>query len=254
MGNEDSKTRKMPRSGVHGVQSIEIGMNVVGVFVASDGPLALKEVVKLTGLGPSAVHRYLVSFVRSGLLTQLADQRYDLGPLALRIGFAGLSRIDSLNIANQATEKFVDETGMTAMLSVWSERGPLVVKWRQGANPVFTTIAVGSILPLENSATGQVFLAWGSAPMVRQNVKSSVVATDLAKRVVEAGYAEISGDLVPGLHAVAVPVFDGTGGLVSVLTAVAANATVSASSIEALRRQAESASHALGYRPRKPKG
>ena len=46
----------------------------------ADGPLALKELSARADLDPSGAHRYLASFVRCGLVTQLPDSRYDMGP------------------------------------------------------------------------------------------------------------------------------------------------------------------------------
>lgn len=231
-----------------GVQSVEIGMRVIEYFVSTTGPQPLRDVSKGTGLGPSAAHRYVVSFVRSGMLVQLADQRYELGPLATRLGFAALSRIDVLQVAIAALDQFVSDTGATAMLSVWSERGPLVVRWIQGASPVYTTIAVGSVLPILTSATGQVFLAWCSDAAVIALSGNKAKALALAKTVSAAGYADISGDLVPGLNAVSVPVLDGTGSLVAAITAVAAGTNIDAATQRALIACTNGASAALGYR------
>lgn len=244
--SENIPTNASPVSA--GVQSVEIGMRVIDHFVSASGPLPLRDVAKGTGLGPSAAHRYLASFVRSGMLVQLGDQRYDLGPLATRLGFAALGRVDAIQTVVDALEQFVAETGTTAMLSVWSERGPLVVRWRQGTNPVYTTIAVGSVLPVLSSATGQVFLAWKGDAAVMALAGSKAKASALATAVRNAGYADISGDLVPGLTAVAVPVLDGTGTLVAVITAVAAGTNINATARQSLISTAKNATAALGYR------
>lgn len=228
-----------------GVQSVEQGMRVARVFVAAQNPLPLKYIARLSGLGPSAAHRYLVSLVRTGLLIQLADGRYDLGPLALQFGFAGLSRLDAVEVAATHLRQFVSDTGTTGMLSVWSERGPMVVRWIQGARPVFTTIAVGSLLPLDESATGQIFRAFGGQPDSGKRRRSGAMGTIDAVR--SNGLAAVAGDLVPGLHAAAVPVFDGTGTLAIVLTAVSAASPLPESAVAALRHTAGEASAALGH-------
>lgn len=230
-----------------GVQSVEIGMRVAELFTATDGPLALRDIAKGAGLGASAAHRYVVSLVRAGLLIQLSDQRYDLGPFARRLGFAALGRIDGLAVAETHLAQFVATTGVTAMLSVWSERGPLVVRWIRGMQPVFTTIAVGSALPLENSATGRAFLGYYDDPGMQVLSKNKAAATAIGAQVRKAGFAEVSGDLVPGLFAVAVPVLDGTGGLVAVITAVNAAAELSAANRRALLQTGRDASSALGF-------
>lgn len=225
------------QDGRAGVQSVEIGLRVARVFVAAVGPMALKDVARAAGLGASATHRYLVSLVRGGLVVQGGDGRYDLGPLALQLGFAGLARVDAVDVCARHLRTFVDATGTTGMLSVWSDRGPLVVRWLQGVRAVFTTIAVGSVLPADRSATGRAFLAFGAGAMDAN-----------LENVREAGMATISGDLVPGLFAVAVPVFDGTAALAAVLTAVSAGEPVASEAAVALRRAGHAASAALGFR------
>ena len=57
----------------------------------------------------------------------------------------------------------------------------------------------------------------------------------------------MSGDLVPGLFAVAVPVLDGTGGLVAVITAVNAAAGLSLVDRQVLQQTGRDASRALGF-------
>ena len=239
------------RANRSGVQSVEIGMRVVGLFTTVEGPLALRDIAKGAGLGPSAAHRYVVSLVRAGLLIQLSDLRYDLGPFARRLGFAALSRIDGLAVAETHLAQFVATTGVTAMLSVWSERGPLVVRWIRGFHPVFTTIAVGSTLPLENSATGRAFLGWCEDPSVQVLSKDYAAAAAIGAHVRQAGFAEVSGDLVPGLFAVAVPVLDGTGGLVAVITAVNAASGLSVADRRALLQTGQDACSALGFSQQK---
>ena len=230
-----------------GVQSVEIGMRLVEFFVTSHGPMPLREIAKGTGLGPSATHRYLVSFVRSGLLVQLSDQRYDLGPLALRLGLSALGRIDTLQIAIDTLDQFVADTGTTAMLSVWSERGPLVVRWRQGLRPVYTTIAVGSILPVMTSATGHVFLAWHDGATALSDGAHAQQIQAIYLRVRADGHADISGDLVPGLSAVAVPILDGNSVLVAVITAVSAGADIGSVTQHTLISSAQKTSASLGF-------
>ena len=82
-----------------GVQSIDIGMRILSILAASREPLPLKKISEEVGMAPSNVHRYLASFISSGLLRQDAGtSRYDLGRLALRVGLSALSRVDILEM------------------------------------------------------------------------------------------------------------------------------------------------------------
>ena len=79
-----------------GIQSVDTGIRLLEVLERADGPLALKDLSAQAELDPSSAHRYLASFVRSGLVRQDADSRYDFGPLALHIGLAAIRRIEKL--------------------------------------------------------------------------------------------------------------------------------------------------------------
>ena len=58
-----------------GVQSLEIGIDVLKVLVESGSALMLKEIAAAADMLPSKVHRYLVSLVRSGPGRTQADRR-----------------------------------------------------------------------------------------------------------------------------------------------------------------------------------
>src|SRR5204863_5384325 len=143
-----------------GIQSIDTGIRLLEVLEKAEGPLALKELSARAELDPSSAHRYLASFVRCGLVRQEADSRYDFGPLALHVGLAAVRRLDPVQLIEQALPALVAETGYTALLTVWSNRGPTVVHWQRSRNPFVTNLALGSVLPVSRSATGTVMVAF----------------------------------------------------------------------------------------------
>src|SRR5437764_12313723 len=152
-----SAMRKRER---RGIQSVDTGIRLLEVLERADGPLALKDLSAQAELDPSSAHRYLASFVRSGLVRQDADSRYDFGPLALHIGLAAVRRIDPVQVAEQALPPLVAQTGYTALLSVWSHRGPTAIHWQRSRNPFVTNLGLGSVLPISRSATGAVLVAF----------------------------------------------------------------------------------------------
>jgi DNA-binding IclR family transcriptional regulator len=243
-----TETKVKPQRG--GVQSVEHGLRVAKVFTTVDGPLALKDVSRLAGLGASKAHRYLASLVRAGLLRQIADGRYDLGPMAVQFGFAGLARLDAVQVATEQLQHYVEESGNTGMLSVWTERGPLVIRYLQGAHPVYSSIAVGAVTSLDSSATGRVFQTWDTTikRSVRGNPRtlSDIERKAVLNKVREQGYATVAGDFIPGLFAAAAPIFDGSHQIVSVLTGISTGMPLSERSIAILVDKAAKASAALG--------
>jgi DNA-binding IclR family transcriptional regulator len=148
---------------------------------------------------------------------QNANGTYDLGPGALKLGMSALARLDIFKIADEEIETFTAETGATVLLAVLGPGGPTIVRWHTGSPPVVTSLAVGSVLSIPHSATGQVFLAYRS-----ENDTKAFLAAELAKepkldlesvanlkqKVRDEGMALVGGTLIPGLNAIACPILN----------------------------------------------
>lgn len=201
-----------------GIQSVGIGLRVLDVLAAQDSAQPLGAIAVASDLSPSQAHRYLASLVAAGMARQdAATGRYDLGPAALRLGLGALARVDAFHEANLAITEFTQETGRTVQMASLGPNGPIVVRWAMGSPPVATSLLVGSALPLLRSATGHVFLAFRpdshTRHMVRRETAESrglepVDVDALRTRVRGAGFSSVSGSLIPGLRATAVPIFD----------------------------------------------
>jgi len=193
-----------------GIQSIETGVPLLEALERAEGPLALKELSARAGLDPSGAHRYLASFVRCGLVVQGADSRYDFGPLALRLGLASIQRLDPIQATERALPALVAETGFTALLAVWSNRGPTIVHW-QRAGHLVTSLNLGSVLPVARSSLGRMLVAFlperVTAETLAQEAKREKIDREAFEREVERArksrlsYADNT--VIPGLHAAA---------------------------------------------------
>ena len=192
-----------------GIQSIDTGIRLLEVLQNADGPLALKDLSAQSDLDPSGAHRYLASFVRCGLVRQEADSRYDFGPLALQIGLAAMRRIEPVQLAEQALPELVAETGYTALLAVWSNRGPTVVRWQRSREPLVTNLGLGSVLPISRSAAGTVLVAFlpqavtaeALAAEARESVDREASSARSSARKTRQAYADNT--VIPGLAAAA---------------------------------------------------
>jgi DNA-binding IclR family transcriptional regulator len=202
--------RRKPNGQRRGVQSIETGVPLLEALERSGGPLALRELAARAGLDPSGAHRYLASFVRCGLVAQGADSRYDFGPLALRLGLAAIQRADPVQATERALPALVDETGFTALLAVWSNRGPTIVHWRR-AGDLVTSLNLGSVLPVARSSLGRMLLAF-----LPQGVTADALAAEAKKerldrdwlareleRARKSRLAYADKTVIPGLYAAA---------------------------------------------------
>lgn len=218
---QDIKKRK-------GIQSVEIGLKVLGALVGLGRPSSLSEIAKASDLSPSQTHRYLASFVNMRYLRQDPESAlYDLHTGALRLGLASLARLDLLDKASRITQGFVKATGRTALLCIWSEPGPTIIRWFPGNPPIYTSLAIGSRLLLTHSATGRVFLAFQNEAYLSQLLQEELAQTrtggtiDVAvirQHVRRHFVADVDGTVIPGLRALAAPVFDLQGQLALVIS------------------------------------
>ena len=204
------------------VQAVGVAAALLDALAAAGGPMTLGALAEAVGLAPAKAHRYAASLVAAGLVARRASGSYDLGPAAARVGLAALARHDPVNRAADALPALVERTGRTAMLSVWGDRGPTVVRYEPAAVPLVTTLGLGSILAPERSATGHVFLAW----LPERVAAAAAPGADLAAlraRVRKAGAATADGGFIPGLAALAAPVLDAAGDLAAVATLLSAD-------------------------------
>jgi DNA-binding IclR family transcriptional regulator len=247
-----------------GIQSIEVGAQVLRALEAGRGPMALSEVARNCAMHPAKVHRYLVSLVRAGLASQDARTgQYDLGPAARHLGMEALRRTDAESIAAAHTSRLRDQTGHTTNVAVWTEDGPIIVRWDSGTHVLPVTVRVGSVLPLLDSAVGLMFLAHLPAAQTagvlatqqaRQETHTPGAAA-LEKLLVAArrdGIASSLHRMIYGMGALGAPVFGPDRGLVLAIgLAVPARLLVQGAVdglADALRGTAGQISAELGYR------
>jgi len=231
-----------------GIQSVEVGFSLLQVLAASPGALMLRDLAAAAGMNAAKAHRYLVSFQRLGLVTQDAvSTRYDLGPAALKLGLASLSRLDYVKLARQRLPPLQEQIGQTLALGVWGNQGPTLVHWEESPQAITINLRLGDVMPLLSSATGLCFLAFlpahHLAPQHRlagllqdelaraQKLGRRDVPTSMAElhtlldEVRRRGLARVVDGLLPGMAGFCAPVFDAGGHLVLGMVALGSLAT-----------------------------
>ena len=201
-----------------GIQSVEVGFALLEGLTRSRGPLMLKDVAASAGMSAAKAHRYLVSFQRLGLVTQdPRTARYDLGPAALKLGLASLTRLDGVRLARERMPALMETIGHTLALAVWGNHGPTIVHWEESPQAVTANLRLGDVMPLLSSATGRCFAAFMSpevvAPLLKEELARAVKMrrTDLPATMAEVnallaevrerGAARVVDTLLPGIVA-----------------------------------------------------
>ena len=215
-----------------GIKAVEVAAQILDHLARAQKSVPLRELAAAGRMSPGKVHRYLASFVASGLARQDAGTRqYALGPLAMRLGLAALSSYQPLRDSIALAHELRDHFDETMVLSVWGAQGPTIVHVAESSQPIIMTMRVGAILPILQTASGLAFAAFlpkhFTEPLIRAAIKSgsgaNLLARDLASikqlimQVRKEGYAFNEGHLMPGVSAAAFPLMDRTTTLVAVL-------------------------------------
>ncbi|WP_438395160.1 IclR family transcriptional regulator [Caballeronia sp. DA-9] len=244
-----------------GIQSIEVGFRLLDVLTNEPRAMMLRDLARCAGMSPAKAHRYLVSFLRLGVVSQdPVSGRYELGGFALQMGLARLARVDGVKLARIALTGLRDQLDQTVGIAVWGNQGPTVVHWMESSHPAKASLKLGDVMPLLSSATGLLF----AACLPRSKTQDMLGRELAAKRQTMAdiepvladirahGASRVEGMLLPGIHAFCMPVFDSTGDLALGLIALGHEGSFDTrwgGEVDtALRACASQLSYELGYK------
>jgi DNA-binding IclR family transcriptional regulator len=258
----DQAAARPPRAS-RGIQSVEVGGQLLLALAHRGAPMALKDLAREAGMTPAKAHPYLVSFCKLGLIERdAASGRYGLGPLALQLGLIGLQQVDAVRLATPVIEELAQRLGHTVAIAVWGNRGATIVRLAQAPSAVHVTMRHGTVLSLRLTASGRLFAAYRSReaalavlaaeahaegrPPGEATIDAALEAT--LARVRADGIATIGDGAVPGVSAAAAPVFDAQGEIVLSLTAIGPAAVFDISPDGAIVRTLREAAVALSRR------
>ena len=231
-----------------GIQSVEVGFNLLDVLANAGDALMLRDLAARAGMSAAKAHRYLVSFQRLGLVAQdPGTTRYDLGPAALKLGLASLSRVDAIKLARQRISLLMGQIGQTLALAVWGNQGPCMVHWEESPQAVTVNLRLGDVMPLLSSATGLCFAAFMATRQSAVNTRlkgllkgelvraqklgrndlpaSMAEVTALLDEARSHGVARVVNTLLPGVAGFCAPVFDADGHMVLGMVALGSLST-----------------------------
>ncbi len=256
-----------PRERRQRVQSAVTGMAVLKGLARLGGRASLTALSTHIDESPAKVHRYLVSLMEEGFVSQEpGSQQYHLGLEALQIGLAAMRQSDPIRLAEASLIRLREQLEVTCFVAVMGNKGPTIVRFEEPGLPVTVNVRVGSVLPLLWSATGRVFLALQDDSRVRALAQEELAASapDLLARldrhdpigalrqeVETAGCAAVRDTNLKGISAVSAPLRDYTGRVCAVLTALGATGGFDPSpdgpAGAAVRHEARAISALLGF-------
>ncbi len=210
------------------IQSVSVAIRFLECLARADGPLPLGELARRTGTGRSTAHRYLQTLLKDGMAVQdPLSSAYDLGPGALSLGIAALRRVDAVEIAGAQMRQLAERHAMSGGVAIWTDRGPVMVRWYRSAQFAISSVGLGDVLPLDNSACGLVFQSCLPRALIEQaravqppEFRGTPPTRATLDAIRRDRWAELTSHLLSGVTGQAAPVLDAQGSVACVLTTV----------------------------------
>jgi DNA-binding IclR family transcriptional regulator len=246
-----------------GIKSLELGLHVLSAAASFSAPTTLTQLARASRMQLSTCRRYLVSLINAGLVKQDSAGKYDLGEKLFLLGLRAMIRSDIVRATMDQALALNQELDRTVIVSVWGDRGPTVIAWFDSSSILITNSYIGSVFSLLSTATGRVFLAY-----MPQQSTAGLIAAQLAQRgaltrtqrnmierlrrsVRQDSLGSTDGEVIPGMSAVATPVFDAHGKIAAVIAILAGSHDLTGAAREAavtrLKRAASQSSAAQGF-------
>ena len=139
-----------------GVAAVDRAVALLEAFRPGEEAVGLAQLSARTGLHKTTVLRLAASLERAGLLTRMPGGSFRLGGRILALANVYRSSLHLDRVVRPFLERLVQETGESASLYVREGRSRLCVARIETARPLRVAITEGSLVPLDDTATGQV--------------------------------------------------------------------------------------------------
>lgn len=238
------------------IQAVDRVARILALFGPTCEAISSTEAAELIDLNRTTTYRYLASLVAAGVLELRADRLYAPGPTLLQLGAFALGRRDVMHHAPEPMSQLAQQTGITAVLSLWGTRSPVVAHVEESpGREIVVTVRVGMHLGAQ-AAQAMVFHAFREED---RRVRAALQGIDPAEQrrmskeagiIREQGFAGRVSER--GIAVLAVPVRDDRHMVASLgLLATRDVLDVSAASpeLKTLQATADMISTALGHLP-----
>lgn len=268
MRQQKRTARHEARTEGRGVQSVEMAARLLSVLAEEAEPMMLRDLAQAAGFASAQAHPYLVSLRNIGLVEQNPETgKYLLGEFALDLAATRMRTTDPMRLAHEAVRDLAAETELNVALVVWGSFGPTVIEVHASGGQLNMNTRPGTVYSMSGTASGKVFSTFLPEKTVRDAIQAEKrekgmtgrvgVHRFLSKKELDdirrAGYATVDTPPVPGINAIAAPVFDHAGQLVLVITIIGLEELLHDRAdrefVPALVRTTQNLSGELGFSP-----
>jgi IclR family pca regulon transcriptional regulator len=211
------------------VASLARGLAVIRAFGHDAHAMTLTEVARRTGLSRATARRFLLTLSTLGYARSEDGKHFRLTPKVLDLGYAYLSSLDLIEVAQPAMEQVAAETQESCSVAVLDGHDVVYVARVPTKRIMRVNLSVGTRLPAHATSLGRVLLAdlpeavldafLAEGPLARFTDRTVTDAAELKRRLAEVrrqGYAVVDQELEEGLRSISVPL-RGRGGAIAAL-------------------------------------
>lgn len=248
----------------HRNKTVVKSMEVLNLFL-THAKLSFQDIVQLSGLPKTSVHRMVGSLEDMGFLKKDHEGKFSLGLLFLQFGRLVSERLDIRNIAYPFMEALRDDADEAVNLVIRDEDEAIYIEKLDTNQHVRVYTQTGRRAPLYAGACPRILLAHFPPQELEQYIKetelrpiASGTITDWEhlERVLresrESGCSVSHSELHDDTSAVAAPIFDATGQVVAGLSLVGPEVRFQneylSNLIEKVKRTARQISVELGWK------
>ena len=214
------------------LDSLDRALSILCSFTKERPEWGVSELARHLKLHKSRVHRALKVLERRGfILKNHINSKYRLGLKLLELAAVLEERFDLKVVARPYLAELSKKINATVLLRVKDGLDSLVIESVESQSPLRMVRPVGSRIPCYCGAPGKVHLAFlpqdeleealGKIDLVKFTDKSITDKERFLKelrRVRRYGYAFSDEEAIRGVRSVAVPIIDGTGRVVAVIS------------------------------------
>ncbi|MGE5794642.1 MAG: IclR family transcriptional regulator [Bacteroidota bacterium] len=248
-------------------ETVDLSLRLLERLADAREPVGVSELAREFGSSKATVYRHLQAMARHGFVRQdPATQRYQAGVKLFILGERLRDRFDVLGAARQEMAPLRDETGQAVTVSALVEDQVVVLELLQGRTIVEFGTRPGTVLDLHASAHGKVALAFGPPalaerscarplkPWTPQTIRTRPALERAIAQVRARGWATAPNEVLPGVNALAAPIFDHRGAYAGAIAIVGSTqyiaATPAPQQLALVTGAAQRISRELGWRER----
>lgn len=197
------------------IRAVERALAIFDAFDTQHQSLTLLEIGERIAMPKATTFRLVNTLLNSGFLVRLENQRYCLSLKILRLAGLVKSTLGIREAARPVMAEVCRRTGETITLNTRSGIERICIDVVDTPSPLMTIVRPGEHVSLLHGATARLLLAYAGA----QEIEDIIARTPEAKMdraelqaaletIRRQGYARTTGQRIPGVTAISVPIFD----------------------------------------------